>query len=207
MITVLAAGFLLGLSVAAPIGAVGTAVIREGLERGARAAFLIGLGAACVDFVYLTLVYLGVAPLLLQYPWLMSGFYLLGGLLLGQMAYGSFRRAWTGGLPVPSQRRAGGFLFGLGITLFNPAAIISWLGLGGAYASDYLVGRPWGEVALALLAVAGGSAAWFGALSLLVGWGRHLAGERPWVFRSVNLGAGLVLTGFSVFFLSRLFTG
>lgn len=203
MMPLLFAGFVLGLSVAAPIGPVGAAIIREGLERGMLPAFLIGLGAAVVDFAYLGLVYVGVAPLLLRLPWLMTGFYLLGSLLLGQMAYGTLKRAWEGGMAAPATGRGRGFLFGLGITLFNPATILSWLGLGGAFASYWLVGRGWAHGVAALLAVFAGSTAWFGFLALSVGLARRLAGDRPWLFRSVNLAAGLMLTAFAITFLVR----
>ncbi|MFZ5824624.1 MAG: LysE family transporter [Bacillota bacterium] len=196
----LAAAFLLGVSVAAPIGPVGAAVVREGLERGVLPAFLIGLGAAVVDFLYLGLVYLGVAPALLQFPWLMTGFYVAGALLLGQMACGSLRRAWQGGLPAPATGRGSGFLFGLGITLLNPATILSWLGLGGAFASAWLIGRGWEESVAALIAVFAGSAAWFGLLALLVGLARRVAGDRPWLFRLVNLLAGVALAWFALGF-------
>lgn len=205
MRALLVAGFVLGVSVAAPIGPVGAAVIREGLERGGRSAFLIGLGAATVDFVYLALVYLGVVPILLHFPWVMTGFYAAGALLLGQMAYASLKRAWEGGLPAPAAGRGSGFLFGLGITLFNPATIVSWLGLGGAFASAWLVGRGWGEAAGGLLAVFAGSTAWFGLLALLVGLARRMAGQRPWLFRSVNLLAGMALGWFCLRFGLRVF--
>ncbi len=206
MIPLLLSGFLLGLSVAAPLGPVGATVIREGLERGSGPAFLIGLGASAVDFLYLTLVYVGVAPLLLRLPWLMTGFYLVGALLLGQMAWSSLRRAREGGLPAPATGRTPGgrgFLFGLGITLFNPSTIVSWLGLGGAFASAWLTGRTWIDAGAALLAVFAGSAAWFGALALTVGAARRVAGGRPWVYRLVNLTAGLALGAFALIFLWR----
>lgn len=196
------AGFILGLSVAAPIGPVGAAVIREGLERGSLPAFWIGLGAATVDFFYLALVYLGLAPALTRLPWLMTGFYLAGALLLGQMAYGALKRAWEGGLPAPAAGRGGsGFLYGLGITLFNPATILSWLGLGGAFASTWLSGLTvWASLG-AMLAVFAGSVAWFGLLAVGTGQARQLVGGRSWLFRAVNGTAGLALAGFAIRFL------
>jgi arginine exporter protein ArgO len=63
----------------------------------------------------------------------------------------------------------------------------------------------WIHGAAALLSVFAGSAAWFGFLALAVGLVRRLAGERPWLFRLVNLAAGLMLAGFAVTFLLRLF--
>jgi threonine/homoserine/homoserine lactone efflux protein len=200
----MAAGFGLGVSVAAPLGPVSAAAIREGLERGSGGAFLIGLGAATVDFLYLTLVYLGVAPLLLRLPWLMTLFYLAGAFLLGQMAWSALIRAYQGTAPTVSQTSHGNaYLFGLGITLFNPSTIVSWLGLGGAFASAYLTRLSPAATGAVLLSVFAGSAAWFGVLALLVGGARRLAGGRPWVFRAVNLIAGLALSLFAIIFLLK----
>lgn len=204
VLRILAAGFALGLSVAAPVGPVGAAAIREGLERGARHAFLIGLGAATVDFFYLTLVYVGVAPLLLRYPTLSSLGYLVGAGLLLHMAYGALRRALSGTLPKPAAgRTANTFLFGLGITLINPSTILSWMGLGSAFAGAYLHQSAPGEVVAALLSVFTGSLAWFSLLALFTGVARRLAGNRPWVFAAVNGTAAVALAGFAVSFLVR----
>ncbi|HYF94918.1 MAG TPA: LysE family transporter [Symbiobacteriaceae bacterium] len=205
MITLLASGFVLGVSVAAPLGPVSAAAIREGLERGGFGAFLIGLGAATVDFFYLGLVYVGVAPWLRGLPALMTAFYVAGALLLGQMAYSALRRAWAGGLPAPAAGRPGrsAYLFGLGITLFNPSTIASWLGLGVAFSGATLTGLSLGSAAAVLFSVFAGSAAWFATLALLVAGARRFAGQRPWVFRAVNLIAGLALLAYAVFFMLK----
>lgn len=208
-LNLLLAAFGLGLSVAAPLGPVSAAAIREGMERGTASAFLIGLGAATVDFLYLALVYAGVAPLLLRLPLLITGFYLAGALLLGRMAWGAVRRAREGALPgAPGTGPGAGavknaFLYGLGLTLLNPATIASWLAMGGAFAAAYLTGLTLPMVAAVLLAVFAGSAAWFLLLALAVGGARRVAGGRPWVFRAVNLAAGLALAGYAVLFLIK----
>jgi threonine/homoserine/homoserine lactone efflux protein len=205
-VATIAAGFGLGLSVAAPLGPVGAAAIREGLERGPAGAALIGLGAATVDFLYLALVYLGVAPLLLRLPWLMTGFYLAGAFLLGRMAWSALVKAWHGGLPASATRRSGNaYLYGLGITLLNPSTIISWLGLGGAFAAAYLVGLDPALALTALLSVFAGSATWFLTLALVTGLARRAAGGRPWVFRAVNAVAGLALGAFALKMLIAAF--
>lgn len=205
-LSLLMAGFGLGVSVAAPLGPVGAAAIREGLERGARGAFLIGLGAATVDFFYLGLVYAGVAPLLLRIPWLMTAFYLGGALLLGQMAWGALTRARQGGVPRAAGDGASGrnvYLYGLGMTLLNPSTIVSWLGLGGAFAAAYLTRVTLVSAAGVLVSVFAGSAAWFGLLALMVGSARRLAGQRAWVFQAVNAIAGVALGAYAIFFLLK----
>lgn len=205
----MAAGFGLGISVAAPLGPVNAAAIREGLERGAWSAFMVGLGAATVDLFYLSLVYTGVAPLLLRLPALMILFYVMGAALIGQMAYQAFQRAFAGGLPTPVAGTKGrsAFLFGLGVTLFSPATIVLWLTLGGAFASAYLTDLSVPAALLVLIAVASGTAFWFLVLALILGAVRRAAGQRVWVFRLINLAAGLALTGFALLFLSKALTG
>lgn len=194
---------------AAPLGPVSAAAIREGLERGALGTFRIGLGAATVDFLYFGLVYVGVAPLLLRLPGLVVLFYVAGALLLGQMAYGALRRAAAGGLPKPAPpgTARSAYLYGLGITVLNPATIISWLGMGGAFASAYLRELAPLSGFGVLVAVFTGSVFWFGVLALLVGGARRLAGERPWVFRLVNLVAGVALGGFAIIFMIKAVRG
>ena len=57
----LAAGFLAGLGIALPLGAIGVLIVREGVERGLRAAVPAAVAVACVDLAYaLVAVVLGV---------------------------------------------------------------------------------------------------------------------------------------------------
>ncbi len=113
MIAALLSALLLGLSVAAPIGPVNLAVIRTGLVRGPRAAWLVGLGAAVVDTGYLLLTYAGVAPLLLRVRWVAPLLALAGSLILVRMAWGALPgrgapgecappAGWQGRVPAPS---------------------------------------------------------------------------------------------------------
>ena len=54
---------LLGISLAAPIGPSGVAVIQNGLRRGFRRAFLTGLGVTLADATYLLVVFFGISSL------------------------------------------------------------------------------------------------------------------------------------------------
>ena len=60
---VLGTAYLLGLSVAAVLGPINILAIRTGLQRGFRAAFLVGLGATAADAFYALLAALGAAAL------------------------------------------------------------------------------------------------------------------------------------------------
>ena len=50
--TPFAAGLAAGLGIALPLGAIGVLIVREGVERGIRAAGVAALAVATVDFGY-----------------------------------------------------------------------------------------------------------------------------------------------------------
>ena len=50
--TPFAAGVAAGLGIALPLGAIGVLIVREGVERGIRAASVAALAVATVDFGY-----------------------------------------------------------------------------------------------------------------------------------------------------------
>lgn len=204
-------GFLLGVSVAAPVGPVGLMAIRSGLRDGWPAALGIGLGAASVDFVYMGLTYLGVTPVLARVAWLSVALYLGGAILLGRMGWGALRDRpgagaglplAAGDLPLAPRRltfmRA--FLIGLGITAVNPATIVLWLTLGGAFSASSLATlTPW-RAFLGVLSVCAGSAGWFIALSATVNALRGAFQRRAAWMAGIDLGAGLILLGFAAAF-------
>jgi threonine/homoserine/homoserine lactone efflux protein len=154
-------GFVLGLAIAAPVGAIGTLVIRTSLVNGFLSGLSTGLGAAVADAVYAGLGALGVAA---------SGSRLMGwlpfrmasALMMLYLARSAFRpkseRAaeWA---PPPSPGRA--FLTTIALTLANPSTIASFaaasasIGIGG--------GAP--SAAGFALAVFTGSATWWVGLS------------------------------------------
>lgn len=209
-IAALAAAFGLGVSVAAPVGPVATAVIREGLERGFVPAFLLGLGAATVDFLYIGLVYAGVAPLLLGSEWLVVGLHLFGGALLANLAYGSLKQAVR---PLPAAGEAQGptgrnaYLYGLGLTALNPATILLWLGLGSAFAASYMAAMTLPAAIGVVAAVGSGTAVWFAVIAAAAGGARRLAGGNPWLIRGVNAAAGMALGAYAIRFILHALQG
>ncbi len=92
-------------------------------------------------------------------------------------------------------RLAGAYLSTLGLTLTNPATILSFAVI---FAGLGVVGARASYVSAAVL-VAGvfcGSALWWLLLSGGVGWLRARLGAR--MLRAVNVLSGLILTGFGV---------
>lgn len=217
----LVAGFLLGVSVAAPVGPVSLMAIRSGLRDGWPAALGVGLGAASVDFVYMGLTYLGVTPVLARVAWLPVALYLGGALLLGRMGWTALRDRPSAGAGLALGAGEGGttpaaaaptlaaarpltfpraFLLGLGITIVNPATIMLWLTLGAAFSAAALAGLPPLRALAVILSIVAGSAGWFVGLSAVIGALRGAFERRAGWMAGVDLGAGLTLLGFAVVF-------
>ena len=172
------------------------------------------MGAAVTDYLYVLVTYAGLGPAITYLTWLPFVLYVVGGFVLGRMAFGTLhevvarrRRSW-GGSDVtrsdgrrdldPGWRAALGL--GLSITVVNPATITSWLTLGGAFVAVNLhdVAVP---VALTiLLGIGAGSAAWFTILAGLVWTARAAATRLPAILDVVGMLSGLVLLSFALSF-------
>lgn len=195
-------GLLLGLSIAAPVGPIGVLCIRRTLADGRLVGFVSGLGAATADASYGAIAAFGltaVSGLLLDARlWI----HLLGGVFLCYLGIRTF-------LSIPAERAArteqrrdlpGAYASTLGLTLTNPATILSFAaifaGLGVAQGSGY------GSAAWLVLGVFCGSATWWLLLSSAVGLLRARIGPRE--LRWVNRVSGAILLAFG---LVALLTG
>ena len=211
-------GVALGFSIAAPVGPIGVLCIRRTLADGRVVGFISGLGAATADMFYGAVAAFGLSAvsdlLTAQRFWL----HLLGGLFLCYLGVRTLtrkpaplgrsralppgplsRRAGMSDIvvlrPRSRPRLAGAYLSTLGLTLTNPATILSFAVI---FAGLGVVGARASYVSAAVL-VAGvfcGSALWWLLLSGGVGWLRARLGAR--MLRAVNVLSGLILTGFGV---------
>ena len=196
-------GFIIGFSIAAPVGPIGVLCIRRTLVNGRLAGLLSGLGAATADAVYGAIAGFGLTViagfLLRQQSWLSLG----GGLFLCFLGLKTALKQPTERLNSTGNRvglveaYASTFL----LTLTNPATILAFLaifaGLGVASGP-----RNYISAALVVLGVFAGSALWWlvlsGSVSLLRS---HLSPKR---LRWVNRLSGLVITLFGLFIVLSL---
>jgi threonine/homoserine/homoserine lactone efflux protein len=195
-------GLLIGFSIAAPVGPIGVLVIRRTLAEGRVAGLATGMGAATADAIYGCIAGFGltaISGLLIDNQlWVR----LIGGLFL---CYLGVRAA----LAAPAERAAdaagtsllGAYVATLGLTLTNPATILSFAaimaGLGiGVAAGGY------GAAALLVLGVFAGSALWW----LILSGGVSLLRLRltPGALRWVNRASGLILLGFGALALASI---
>jgi threonine/homoserine/homoserine lactone efflux protein len=189
-------GMVIGLAIAAPVGAIGLLCIRRTLADGRLVGFVSGLGAATADACYGAVAALGLtslqAVLIAQEHWVR----LIGGLFL---CYLGVRTALAEPARNAARTRSGrGLAFAYGstvaLTLTNPSTILSFtavfagVGLGGAGADRTSAG-------LLVLGVFLGSTLWWLLLSSGVGlFGRALTRARMrWVNRVS--GAALLALG------------
>ena len=191
-------GLLLGVAIAAPVGPIGLLCIRRSLTYGATAGLLSGLGAATADGVYGAIAAFGLAFvsdfLTDQTKWLG----IIGGLFLCYLGITTF-------LSKPADKPAeinktglvGAYLSTLGLTLTNPATILSFVLLFAGFAPTDL---GYGQAIVMVGGVFLGSAFWWLLLSSGVSRLRHwlTPGRLVWVNRVF----GVVIMGFGVVALS-----
>ncbi len=189
-------GYIIGLSIAAPVGPIGVLCIRRTLAEGRRAGLVSGLGAATADAIYGCIAAFGLTFisgfLVSQQTWLR----LIGGLFLCYLGARAL-------LTRPAERPAAASGAGLSgvyastffLTLTNPMTILSFAavfaGLGLANAG--------GDYASALLLVVGvffGSASWWLLLSGGVSLFRERFGASGLIW--VNRVSGAVIIAFGL---------
>jgi len=200
--------FLIGISIAAPVGPIGVLCIRRTLAEGRLAGFISGLGAATADAVYGAIAAFGLTFISLfliqQTFWLklIGGFFLL---FLG------FRTILTPptihNLEEQSQdRKSSLFSFYAStffLTITNPLTILSFAAIfasiGGTAtetSGDYFAS------AIMVLGIFLGSCSWWFILSGLSGYFRSRLNEN--IMTWINRISGAFITGFGLFALASI---
>jgi threonine/homoserine/homoserine lactone efflux protein len=193
-------GFLIGLAIAAPVGAIGLLCIRRTLAYGRLIGFVTGLGAATADAVYGAIAALGLTSVAVFLENAQTPLRLVGGAFLIYLGWRTFMSRPTGATSADRPENLPGmFASTFALTLANPSTIISFAAI---FAGLGLTGNT--GLTSALFMVAGvflGSAAWWlilsGGVSLLRG---VMTPERlVWVNRASGviialLGAGAILS-------------
>lgn len=196
MSSLLLRGFLLGFAVAASPGPIFFLCLRRTLVRGWLNGLVSGFGVATADAFYAALAAFGVGAittaLTAERRWLaLAG----GALLIVLGARILLESPTTAGAPPPNRSNLiGAYLSTLGLTITNPATIISFAALaatlGAGITGGYL--RP----AALVIGVMLGSVSWWIVLAALA------AGLRtritPGVVRIISAISGLAIIGLGV---------
>jgi len=191
-----AGNILLGVSLAAPIGPAGIAVIQNGLKRGFLQAFLTGIGVTAADATYLLLVHFGLAGFI-HIPVVKVLIWTLGTVVLLFLGYQSIRD----GISKPAFERAKAsvsrnpLLAGYLINISNPVAVVWWLGIFGSLLGTSAAGSTRTHALCSSSTILIGILTWHSAMSLLTHWGRRYLNEKTAKVITVVAGIALVLFG------------
>ena len=185
----------MGFAIAAPVGPIGVLCIRRTLSDGRFIGLLSGLGAATADMLYGAVAAFGLTAvqglLVRQQAWLQ----VVGGIFLIYLGLRTFFTppADDSALAPRPRGMLSAYLTTLGLTLTNPATILSFTVI---FAGFRLVDASGGFLAPALLVLGVflGSAAWWLLLSSAVGLFRDRF-NAAWM-RWINRVAGLLIAGF-----------
>ncbi len=187
-------GFLIGLTVSAPVGPVAVLCLRRTLHVGAAAGYASAAGAVAADMIFGTLACFGVAAvaaLLTEYS---TPLRLIGGLLLLGMGINSWRSRSGDNAEAGGGALAKACASAFALTITNPMTIFAFTGL---LAASDIVSHDMSLLATVTV-IAGiflGCALWWGGL-VVVGVGlRRWVGARDFRWLHHLSGALLLIFG------------
>lgn len=192
MSSLLLRGFALGFAIAASPGPIFFLCLRRTLLRGRLYGFVSGLGVATADGLYAAIAAFGFAVVISAVTGGRRPFALIGGAVLIGLGLRILFERRDRAAEIPAASGAGlawAYLSTLGLTITNPATIISFAAL----AATLSLGGGGGPARPAVL-VAGvllGSAAWWCVLAI----GASLLRTRltPTVIRAINTFSGVAI--------------
>lgn len=126
--------FLLGISLAAPIGPVKATLLNLGIKNGFFHAWFFSLGAIATDLTYMFLVYIGIGRFI-EYPFIQSILWSFGCFVLLYTGIENLLTMHKVKLDSNFKRMIRlrhSFLSGFLIALLNPLTILFWLGIYGS---------------------------------------------------------------------------
>jgi L-lysine exporter family protein LysE/ArgO len=143
MLELFVSGFVLSLSLCLDLGIVNVAAFSTAATRGARPAFVLGIGSCFGDLVYAGIAMLGVTSLLLHFEWVRWLLWLGGSAVLVYLAVKMLRLSFahpaaavdagssTAETNTQGGRMTGDFNRGFAMALASPSAILWFASVGG----------------------------------------------------------------------------
>lgn len=191
--------FLLGLSLAAPIGPVNAAQMDRGLRGGFMHAWLVGLGAMLADGIFMLLVYFGVIHFL-NIPFMKTFLLLFGFFVLTYIGVESLVTSSKKSVETRSSQESyvKSFSAGFVMSISNPLSILFWVGIYGSVLADMIAKYAAKEVLLYSGAIITGLLLWDLLMALAASMFRRVLTTR--LISSISVISGLSLIGFGLYF-------
>ncbi|MEM9509675.1 MAG: LysE family transporter [Cyanobacteria bacterium P01_E01_bin.35] len=189
-------GLLIGLSIAAPVGAIGLLCINRTLSQGSLLGFVSGLGAATADSIYGCIAGFGltfISDFLIQQQFWLR---IVGGLFLCCLGVKTFTaKPKEQEFELSNNSLLSAYISTLALTITNPTTILSFIAV---FASLGLANTTTNHSSAAalVLGVFLGSACWWLILSSSVGLIRRKFNSLA--LKRLNQASGLIIAAFGV---------
>jgi len=195
--SLLARTFLIGIAVAAPVGAMGVLCIQRTLGIGWRAGAVTGLGIATADGLYAAIAAFGLSAVSGALVAVQTPLRFLGGAALvyfGIRAMTAQGRECTTGEQASTSASAGSlYASSVALTLTNPMTVMAFAAV---FASAGLaVAGGWSSAVVATVGVATGSLTWWLGLTAAVALARRTVGPHTMTWVNRLSGAAVALFG------------
>jgi threonine/homoserine/homoserine lactone efflux protein len=195
-------GFIIGLSIAAPVGPIGVLTVKRTLTEGRISGFVTGMGAAFADAAYGTVAGFGlfaISSFLISQEFLIK---LIGGLFLVYLGVRSFlSKPATNETTVASKGLLNNFISTFFLTLTNPSTILSFIAIFAGLGLTSSTADICSSSAI-VFGVFIGSALWWLILSSTVSLFQYKI--KPNLLIWVNRLSGIILGSFGLFALYSL---
>lgn len=191
--------FILGLSLAAPIGPINAAQLDKGIKQGFLHAWIIGIGAILADAILMALIYFGVVHFLTT-PFMKTFLWLFGCFVL---VYSGVESLMGAGKLKEEQNRSAdtlvkSFFSGFFMSISSPLSILFWLGIYGSVLAETIAAYDREHVLFYTGIMFTGLLVWDVTMAGLASTFRRFLTSRALAFISVI--SGLSLIGFGVHF-------
>jgi threonine/homoserine/homoserine lactone efflux protein len=187
---------LLGISLAAPLGPAGIAVIQAGLRRGFLRAFLTGVGVTTADATYLLIVFFGLSSLM-DRPAVKVIFLSVGSVVLLYLGYQSITESGSSfnGEETSIANARNPLLVGYLVNISNPIAVVWWVGIFGALMSGSEIDETKVSALIHSSATLIGILLWHSMMALLTYWGKRFLNPKTVKVISIVAGSALIFFG------------
>ncbi len=192
-------GFIIGFSIAAPVGPIGVLTIKRTLTEGRISGFVTGMGAALADASYGAVAGFGlvaISSFLISQEFAIK---LIGGLFLCYLGVQSFlSKPATKEATVASKGLLSNFVSTFFLTLTNPATILSFIAIFAGLGLASVTADYFSSIAI-VCGVFMGSTLWWFILSSVVSY--FQSNITPDKLIWINRLSGVIIISFGLFAL------
>jgi L-lysine exporter family protein LysE/ArgO len=188
--------FILGITLAAPIGPINAAQLDKGIRKGFVHAWLVGLGATLADLILMLLIYFGVihfltTPFMKTFLWLFGCFVLLYSGIESLIGAGKLNEKSSRNDETMVKSFVSGFL----MSISSPLTILFWLGIYGSVLADMAASLDKHHVILSTSAMFVGILIWDITMACLASTFRRFLTSRGLSIISIVSGLSLIAFG------------